>query len=235
MVRPQKVKPGDVLKASTVNHLIDRLPEDPAGTAAVLGHLNPSKLLVKNNSGTDRDIGEVLVVDSWTGPLAASFRDIQQGASFGATDPTWHTDFTRIGVCVEPIPNGDFGYLSIAGVALAKCSAVSTGDPFAELDPASVNVLKGATSGFAKVLEVIGSTYAIVDMSSPQHLWRYTLTQDSLAPSGTTANLKEMDGTQFATTITLSDPESFMADQINGDTGFCMRAGNEFYAIQAVC
>ena len=223
---------GDPLTASTWNSLVDRLPRTESGLPASLGSINRSLVRVKNTTGSNRDLGELLHLSSYTGP--AGHHDMRGNIAFDAAVIVWHTAIARAVVCAEPIPNGQTGWAVLSGVCIIKAPAAAD-EPFVMIDPATPTQCKTALSGMARCLGVAATNYVIANWGDAANLWRYELKEASNAPFATSAKLMRLDGTQFAPTISLLDPLSLMEDQLTADTGFCFHVGNNFYAIQAPC
>jgi hypothetical protein len=188
---------------------------------------------VKNSSGRDYGVGEAFQIDSYRGP--ADKYEVEQSPLVNCIEPTWHTAIDKIVIAAEPIPDTEFGIAVVAGVCVIKAPSAGS-DSFVMINPSTTYEMKGGgESGIAKVLAEIDTDYVLANFGERQNLWSYELTQDSRAPSATSAKLLNLDGTEYASTITLTDPDGLMDDQVSGDQGFCLQIGNEFYAIQAVC
>jgi hypothetical protein len=226
---------GDVLTAEAWNSMIERLPEAASGSPASFGFVNRSLVRVKNTSGTNREMGELLQISSYTGPTDNAL-NVPGNMAFSAGVLTWHTAIARAVVCAEPIPNNEYGAAVISGVCIVKVPSI-VDNQFLMIDPATTKQCKASTSGVAKCLGVAGTNHAIAVWGMGQYLWRYELTENSLSPSDTTAKLLDLGGTNLSVgqTIELSDPDSLMDDQVSGNKGWCIHTGNKFFAIQAVC
>lgn len=219
-----KVRRGQPVTADSWNKVVDRLPANHAGQSAGGFTMSRVEILATNDSGSDRDIGEVLVIDTTDSPT--TIYEAVGNIAPSLIDPVWHTKIAKLVILAEPIPDGETGLVVLSGSCLVKMSSVGEDDIFAMIDPDSVNELKGSTSGVARIAARISSTLALVNLRDEQPLWRYELTQD--AQSGvTTATLLDLDSGLFATTFNLSDVPAWQLDE---DTGFCNLCGNKFYA-----
>jgi len=233
-----KVQPGDPITASFMNRVIDRLPKESSGFSVGGAGLHRSMIEVVNNSGANRDIGELLAVGAFDGATTSSF-DSLQSVGFAGSSPVWHTSIDSIGVCAQPIPNGERGMVVVSGLCLIKLTAaITAGHTHVFVDPTTTTSGKTSYSGFAKILSQYtlddATEMAFVLLGQEQTLWRYECTGASAAPSATSVTLKDRRGNTYGT-VNLLDPLSIMSDQTSGDTGWCIQCGNEFEAIQAPC
>lgn len=228
-----KVAPGDGLSARRWNELVDRVQGTASGFSPG-GNVLRSLVRIKNMSGSDRDIGEILVLDEWDGPDGTSAYDIPENIRFTAIDPVWHTKIAKAVVLAEPIADGEPGIAVVRGICVIKCNEADEG--YAMIKKDTINEFAAADAGIARVLaRVESSEYCVADFRSEQNLWQYELNESSQAPDDTTAKLVKLDGTEFADEVEISDPLSLMDDQGSGDTGFCILSGDKFHAIQAPC
>jgi len=232
-----KVKPNQKLTADYMNAIVDRLPKEQAGHAVGGLAMSRSTVQVLNSTGADREIGELVSLGSFGGNTDSVF-DAVDSIELTASAITWHTSIATVGVLAEPIPSSERGACVVQGFCLVKLSAaLTTGHTHVFVDPSTTTEAKSSYSGFARVLSgvTIGSDeFALACVGDRCDLWRYTLTQDSQAPSASTATLKDRRGNTFGT-INLLDPLSLMDDQSSGDDGWCIACGNEFEAIQGPC
>lgn len=233
-----KAKAGDPITATFMNRIIDRLPTEVSGFG--VGGLSMSRTVVQvvNNSGSNRDIGELLSLSTFGGSVASSF-DAIDSLELSASAPVWHSSIQTIGVCAEPIPSGERGLAVVGGLCFIKLSAaITSGHTHVFVDPSTTTSGKTSYSGFAKILAscsiTAGDDLAIAMLGHEQNLWRYECTGSSSAPSATSVTLKDRRGNTYGT-VDLLDPLSIMSDQVSGSTGWCINCGNEFEAIQAPC
>ncbi|QDT07790.1 hypothetical protein K227x_62180 [Rubripirellula lacrimiformis] len=231
-----KAKPDEPVAAGKWNRVIDRLESSEAGFGAGGFGMSRVECQIKNSSGSNRDIGEVLAIDSWDGPDGSNVFEIPTSVVYDCVDPVWHTSISRLVILAEPIPDDGYGLAVISGHCLVSLSAGSGSDSFVMLDPSSLNEMKGSTSGVGRLLaKLSGGDYGLINFRDECARWRYELTEDSQAPAVTTAKLVDRSGTVFHSAINLSDPLSLMDDQVSGDEGFCDLCGNDFEAVQAPC
>lgn len=232
-----KVKPNQKLTADYMNAIVDRLPKDQAGYAVGGLAMSRSTVQVVNDTGANRNLGDLVSLSSFGGSGSSVF-DAVDSIELTASLPTWHSSIATVAALAEPIPNGERGECVVQGFCLVKLSAAfTTGHTHVFVDPSTTTEAKSSYSGFARVLSsvTIGSDeFALACVGDRCDLWRYTLTQDSQAPSASTATLKDRRGNAFGT-INLLDPLSLMDDQSSGDSGWCIACGNEFEAIQGPC
>lgn len=197
---------------------------------------------VKRNDTNLRAAMVIQQVDSVEDPaLGTSDTELLRQASknliLKVKDPVWHTAIDNLVIPKSPIRNDVLSTVYSSRYAVLPVSGTASGRGYAMIDPTTTTTLKASTSGIYKIVTTLSdaNSTSIVDLWQSQPLWKYELTQDSQAPSDTTAKLLMLDNTQFAASINLSDPDSLMSDQVSGDKGWCIHCGNKFYAIQAVC
>lgn len=234
-----KVKRGDRITATRWNQLVDRLPGSESGFGASLGSVSRVLALVRNDSGQDIDIGEALAIDDYDGPDDTAIYDVPWAAEFVGVLPVWHTKISRIAIAAAPVPDGDRGPFVLSGMCLVRIETYRSADEFVMIDPASPYRFSTGGAGLGRILAPIPSEedtqYAMINFRDGDNLWIYELTEDSQAPSDTDAKLFTLSGTEFTSSINLSDPLGIMDDQISGQKGFCIQTGNKFYAIQGPC
>lgn len=231
-----KARSGQPITARKWNMVVDRLDSRTAGSAAGGFGMSRVECFIKNTSGNNRDIGEVLAIDSWDGPDGANVFEVPTNVAYTAVDPVWHTSISRLVILAEPVPADGYGRAVLSGHCVVSLSAGSGSVQYVMLDPTAINQLKGATGGVGRLLaKLSGGDYGMINFRDDSDLWRYEMTQASQAPATTTAKLLGIDGTEFAASINLTDPENLMDDQVIADTGYCHHVGNKFIAIQAPC
>lgn len=186
-------------------------------------------IVVKNTSGTDRQIYEV-------GKLGPLLWDLETDGTSGvcweiATATTTDTPV----ILLEPIADGGFGRAIVDGLALALVSG-GTGD-FAEVDVAN-NRLKPAVSGSIKLLQ---SPHASALRLLPVILgaggiggnahYLFTLTGTISSGIGTATIRNLDDSADIATGVSLKDPLGHFDGLTSGYRGFCFSAGGIYYAL----
>tara|TARA_A100001391_G_scaffold145882_2_gene103494 strand:+ start:275 stop:982 length:708 start_codon:yes stop_codon:yes gene_type:complete len=231
-----KVRAGDPIQAGKWNRVVDRLENTTSGNAAGSFSMSRVECLIKNASGNNRDIGELLAIDSFDGPDGSNIYEIPKSVVYSCIDPVWHTSISRLVVLAEPIPDEGYGRAVLSGQCVVRLSSGDDTKQYVMIDPDAVNECIASTAGIGRLLAKFDEgDFALVKFRDGADLWRYELTEDSNAPSTTTAKLVTLGGTDFADEIDLSDPLSLMDNQIDGDKGFCIHVGNEFHAIQGPC
>lgn len=232
-----KVQPGDPLSARKWNGVVEQLPVSRIGNGARLS-VNRTTAQIRNDSGSDRELGELLAIDDYLGPDDDEFRSIDQALIFSGVDPVWHSKIARLVVLAEPIPDGDWGEAVVKGICVAKLASGSNSDPHVMVDPTNVNQMRGATSGCGKLVRVTTTGgYAVIDLGETQREWRYSLNEAVGATTSgqASADLLGLDETDTGGDVTVIDDLGIMADQGSGDFGSCVQAGNKFYARQGPC
>ena len=235
-----KVKAGDPVSAKAWNQVVDLLPVNSAGFGSSLNSIPRLLITVKNVSGANRDIGEILTIGDWAGtPGATEPYTVIGSSAWEANVITWPTGIGKVCVLAEPIPNNERGLAVIYGPCLVKMKAseTDTNKPYVFFDVSDPKQCVTADAGIARILHKFASQdYAVVVMGDRQIFFRYALTQVSQAPLATTATLKTMSGTAITNaSVSIDDPLSLMDDQVSASEGICYMSGDKFQAIQAVC
>lgn len=232
------VKVGDPFRAADHNKLIQQVRDN--GQHAAPGRTAPNQnrtvLMCQNISGEDYEVGEPV---SWKDTLTVT--DVDE---FNPREPfadylieseriVWHENIAHLGVVLNDTPDGDFGRICIAGLAVLKLAGTGTvpDGEWATPDPDDPKQWKlSPDAGMARVIDKINDEYAIAQMGVSQPRWIYELTEDSKAPLVTTAKLLHYDLTDYSTTeIELSDPLSAGVNDTDGYRGYCWQSGNEFH------
>lgn len=111
------------------------------------------QILVRNNSGADRDAGHILCVES---PIVladdnlAAFRQ-----TFGMVGNTPSSDYTgRFVVLAQPIKNGKIGPAYASGVVAVKVNIVDASHRYADVKDGDCTQLESCSSGAALILAV---------------------------------------------------------------------------------
>ena len=200
---------------------------------------NPTSIIGRAAEDTDagviQQISEI-VKPSETVTNTAVLNMLNRKPVFELIDPVWHTAIDNLVVLNKPLPAGMPAAVNRSRFMPVAITVEDETHRFVMLDPENPTQLKSATSGIYRIYGTYDDSTAILDTQQAQPLWRYKLTQESRAPSTTTAKLYNLDGVEFSTEpINLSDPLSLMNDQVTDDLGFCIHIGNEFHAIQGPC
>lgn len=231
---------GEAITAQKLNLLVDRVELTSSGYSIPELDMARSTSLVKNASGTDRDMGELLQIDpvnAYVGPDSTEIYNAPAQLQLEATDPVWHTGISNVVVCAEPIPDGESGVVVTGGLCIIRASSASATDDFLMIDPDEVNRMKGSSSGIAKRLARIDGAdewfWAL--FRHGQNQWMFELTEVAQAPNDTNAKLLNLDGTEFASSINLSDPLSVFEGESSGYRGMCGLCGNLFISSESPC
>lgn len=237
--RPQ---PGDpptlILSAGFQKDLVQLVNLFLAGGLGRTGdRKNPGpQVFVKNTTDSDFMPRQVVQLGAMVEPPSSLVDSYYQSPIVNAALPTWHTSIDNLTVMPSGALAGEIGGYSNRAWGAVNATIVNASDRYAMIDPSDVTKVKTASGGPWKIIGSDSTNgVALVDFTKSQMLWRYELTQDSQAPAITTAKLLNIDGTEFAASINLSDPDGMMDDQSSGDKGWCMHVGNTFQAQAAYC
>lgn len=244
--RPRPGQELDLIdRADIWSDIVDLINAYKTGRLDPVGYEPDRERLIhlENTSGYDRMAGVLQQIDPFTEPDEAT-EDLFIESPVGETsDPVWHTAIDNLVVVPSDVlENGVFSYPSLSWAVVVVTDQVDVDDRWVMVDPAEPTKMKTADAGIYRIIGYVGEgedteKRAIVDLTQSQTLWRYELTDDSNAPDATDAKLLRLDGTEFSSgSVTeISDPDGLMDDQVAGDKGFCIHAGNKFYAQTAVC
>lgn len=154
------------------------------------------------------------------------------------SDPVWHSAIHSLIITHRTIPANTPTAVGSNRFAYAPIALGSSDHTFAMPDPTDPTKLKSSYSGIFKIIATMGDNddlWAILDTTVSQPRWRYEITENSQAPDSTTAKLLNLDGTTFADSIELEDPDSVGNLDQTGHKGFCHHAGNKFYIATGPC
>lgn len=152
----------------------------------------------------------------------------------------WHSNISRIAIASTPaVGPGAEIQVAVGGflhVNLSENRDINYGESYATPDPDDPGKLKTARSGMFEVLFFTPNRGAVINTSRSQPYWRYRLESDwSVSTHEATAALLDINGRQFADSVTLTDDMELMDDQGSGDEGICLQISNKFIPIQANC
>ena len=227
-----KVNVGDPVRASSWNSLVDRVEQSQAGFGALASSINPSSIVVTNNSGRDYEVGEAMAIETYDGPTEPL--EVSDGLRVICGLPIWHSNIARIAIAAESIPDQELGIAVVAGICIIKVADESVRE-YVMIDPATPTQCKFATGGIAKVITEVNATHVIANMGDRSNLWRYELTEANQSPGDTDAKLVSLDGAEFTASIDLSDPLSVGSEEPSEHEGYCIHVGNEFHISVGPC
>lgn len=236
--RPRPGQASDIKSAALWTDIFELLNQWRSGmlTPQSSGSSKPAAIEIEGTVA--RGANEVLQLDELETGTAATKLARMDAPLITAIEPVWHSALDRLVIVPNGCIAGQVFSLPTLTWAAVACNVVQTTDRYVMLDPDNTTQMKSADAGIWRILgSDQANDYAIVDLTQGQPDWQYELTEDSQAPSTTLAKLLRMDGSEFAPghLINLSDPRSFMDEQLSGEKGFCFLAGNKFYAYQSPC
>lgn len=171
---------------------------------------NPVVVRVRNSSGSDRLVGDVLgidgpvtelVTDSEAVYLNTSLPFIEQIALEGVTPDADHR--SKFVVLLEPIPSGQIGRAAIRGAVWARCQAVTGNtDGMAAYAKDGAHLLELGNSGPSEVLfrpdtDEEGWCIVVLGNATPQVYYGKT---DEAIAKGATGTVNRLHGTTEADT-----------------------------------
>lgn len=240
--RPKAGQPrAPLLKsAGFVGDVVDVVNDYKRSGSSSRDESSERRIWIENGSGSDRTTGEILQISSMTQPSAAISEGFYQSPTMTAIDPVWHTSMDNLFVVHAAVLDGEVIAYHPRRWAMVIVTIMSASDRWVMPDPTTPHRMKTSTSGVWKILGLdTTNNRAIVDMTQSQPLWRYEITEDWQTSGTTTAKLLRLDGTEFASSVEIGEPDPtpghLMSDQVTGDKGYCVQVGNLFIPQQAVC
>lgn len=221
-----KVIAGQPLKAELWNRVIDRLPNNDAGTGTTVSLIN--KTVVQCKAHQDIDTMEVWAVDEFLGET--DLYEIAPSHVLSLTEVIWPSYCHKIVVAERPVLADEIGPFAYNGGAIVEL-ATGVGD-YAFPDPDNLQAMKRSSSGY-RILNLVGEDKAVVHLGDTQPLWLYKLTETydgGILGIGHIHTLYDQQFSSSATSINFDmdcKPESLPV----GHTGYCMFANGEFWAI----
>jgi len=239
--------PGDKFKPSASREReITKLIEAARGNAASFGvpsldGLGPGHVIAKNETGADLAIGKAALIPTGSTP------GISSQEATPRVDPEYRKGFytlkaltplvsganpffESLAVTIEPIKDGRFGRVAIAGLAVANYTS-----PSGFVMPIAGNV----SGGFFGLARIVTNTsgrdgsagFSIWDLSCRSMQARYTLTTNWAAGSAT-ATIGEF-GSTYSTQIL--DSFNIATWQVNGDQGMAIYSTGFWRVITPWC
>lgn len=227
------------LSASTQNRVEAMANAGTVGFESPVAAAAPLAIVIRGRNESE-DLAERFSIVQ-TGDYIAdpdAGKDGRENPSMKFDLPEWSELFGRIAIALQPINEGKFGPIAIAGVCPATVNVASIDHEFAAPDPDEPTRLMSCDTGEVRIVGKSTSTGVrtmMVELSFPRSvLWTYERTEDY---PGDAVKLRSLSDDEFSgtKTVDLLDPQEFMDDQSTGDRGNCIQVGSKFYAIQAVC
>lgn len=178
MANLRKVHPGDAIRmrADTFNAFIDAAADFQRRQRSQEQHPQPSfrdhgLVLVRNDSGTDRDRFDVLAVTEPIVTPSNNEDEFKNRSALVGVEPVWPLHATRFVVLQEPLPIGGIGRALASGVTPVHLTVNDPSDRFADILDGDCATLQSGTSGAAHILwkETSGSgaVWAVVRLGVP--------------------------------------------------------------------
>lgn len=219
----EHVHPGDPLRirASTFNTMLDAAADFARRRNNIAAEARPERpdrdvILVRNNSGADRDRFDVLGLDE---PLILpddNLPEFQSRMAFSGITPALPTHAGRFCILLEPLPAGAIGRALVSGVGVARVAIADPNDAFADVLADDGSKLGTGHYGAARLLWSAGTSgtqWAVVQLAAADgaRLRLFEMT-DALDCGGTAAALERrwLDG--VLTTLDPEDGEFTAAD-----------------------
>lgn len=222
-----KLQSGDVLSANIWNRVIDRLPDRGAGVGTDVHLIN--KTVVQCKAHTDIGIAEVWSVDSYLGDTTDIY-EIAPTHILSVTDVVWPETCHKLVVAERPVLQDEIGPFAYNGGAIVELTA-GVGD-HAFPDPADTTKMKQGSSGY-RILNLVGSDRAVVDLAEPQNLWLYQLTEAYTGGASGNGHILTLYDEQFSNSPTTINFEGDCKPDAlqSGHKGYCVFADGAFWAI----
>ncbi len=225
MVRaPLKHQVGSAVSARKLNGIVDRLPEDQAGMAALIALLNQGRIRFRTGT-TARTAGQLVQIDTWD----AVSNEIEAKAEAVVTvkDPVWPGQWILSAIVEEEVPADDYGWVITSGMVVAEFSFLDPTAGWAMIDPAAPTKLTSATGGFARIVSRINDNWGVIQMGHVQPLWRFRALDDGAGETDpTVADILDLNGDDFALAVPVNFTGEIKLDP--GDIGSAMQTTNSF-------
>ena len=238
--------PGDKFRPSAAREReLTKIIEAARGQRASFGvpgmdGLGPGHVIAKNETGADLEICKAALIP------AGSTDGVSAQEASPRKDPSYQkgyytlkaltplvTDanpfFESLAVTLEPIKDGRFGRVAIAGLAVANDSP-----PSGFVQPLAGSVSGGAF-GLARIVANTsgpsgGAGFGIWDLSCRAMQASYTLTTNWAAGSATATI-----GGAIGYSTLIRDPFNIATWQVNGDKGWCVYVSGVWQVINPWC
>ena len=222
-----KLQSGDVLSANIWNRVIERLPDRGAGVGNDVHLIN--KTVVQCKAHTDIGIAEVWAVDAYLGDTTDIY-EIAPTHILSVTDVIWPQNCHKLVVAERPVLQDEIGPFAYNGGAIVELTA-GLGD-YAFPDPADSTKMKQGSSGF-RILNMVGSERAVVDLAEPQNLWLYELTEAYTGGASGNGHILTLYDVQFSNSpTTIYFEGDCKPDALpSGHKGYCIFADGAFWAL----
>jgi hypothetical protein len=172
----RKVKPGELLTipASAYNAFVDAaldyqgrmLNLEKTGMAA---GQNGNLIVVKNNSGADRDRFQILGIDSVVISPTDNLQQFQNRPAIVGVTPNVNDHRGKFMILAEPIKSGQLGLAWIAGVCPVQVYFLSENHRYADVGGGGSSCLSSGDSGVAQILwsaSTSGVSWALVRLGA---------------------------------------------------------------------
>lgn len=163
MPNPRKVSPGQPLRASAWNQIIDSLPGSRSGTGGGVPAGERVALDVINNSGADRGIGELLAIvdlDNLGDLPEVEQRAVAQAVYQGEL---WQSAESQrqLVVTAEPIPDGQVGVCTLLGHCVLRVTNATEEGTHAAVDQATPEFAKLGSAGDWRLLAKLAGDFVL--------------------------------------------------------------------------
>jgi len=191
-----KVHPGDPfqVRASTFNTMVDAAKawkNRQASTAGKATRYRPPDtdvILVKNDSGADRERFDILGIDDVVISPTDNEDEFKNRVALSGVVANPATHLGRFVVLLEPIADGKLGRACVSGVCPCEIDVIDAGHTYADINPDSGDryTLASRQFGGAEILwkeSGTGTKWAVLRLGSPKLFRRFEL-KTALAVGG---------------------------------------------------
>ena len=190
-----KVSSGDPLRipAKVWNLVIDAVrahlsQAGPSGGSGGFASSDSGVVMVRNDSGADRDAFNVLGIDDVEFDPATDLESFQYYPILSGITPTVADHAGRFVVLLDPVAAGEIGRAVASGVVPVQVDVVAESDTFADVKDGDVASLASGATGSATILwkpAGTGLKWCIVRLGGG------AIAGDGLPPGGTTGQALE--------------------------------------------
>ena len=191
----KKVRPGDPLKipAAGYNAMVDAARAEQQrrhgiDRSAKPGFVEPAMVLVKNNSGADRDRFDILGIDGPIFTPTDNLDSFKNDRAVKGITPTTADHTGNFVILLEPLKAGKIGSAVASGVCVVKVNVTDTDHEYADVANAQAAYMASGHSGAARILWAesgTGQKWALVRIGAGGGLPNGVNIDDVLSWTGT--------------------------------------------------
>lgn len=197
---------------------------------------------VKNNTGADRERGDVVGLNGVVIDSGDNAEEYQNRVVYSGIEPASPAHDTKYAILQQPTPTTISMPAMISGVTLAKVNVTDVGHEFCKLVNAKYE-LESADNGSARLLHAPGTGTQLCWVrlgeasGGGDELYDFTLTEDMGATTAgqASATVTKPDGSGSGTQTVKDHPAGIFSILKSGARGWVVKVGSDYWIIQANC